>query len=101
MIFRNRCVDSLSRGSDGSAAGGRESDLSDVRPQAPCKRATARRAALGESLWPRSADDAAAPSARKLPGTATGHKGSNCRKTPEGLCLPGWGYLLVSADFEN
>ena len=38
-------------GSDGSAAGGGYSDLSE---------------------WPRSADDAAAPSARKLPGTATG-----------------------------
>ena len=25
------------------------------------------------SEWPRSADDDAAPSARKLPGTATGH----------------------------
>lgn len=39
-------------GSDGSAAGGGYSDLSDVRPQAPCKRATAQRAALSESLWP-------------------------------------------------
>ena len=38
-------------GSDGSAAGGGYSDLSE---------------------WPRSADDAAAPSARKMPGTATG-----------------------------
>ena len=36
-------------GSDGSAAGGGRSDLSDVRPQAPCKRATERSEALGES----------------------------------------------------
>ena len=36
-------------GSDGSAAGGGYSDLSDVRPQAPCKRATGSSPALSES----------------------------------------------------
>ena len=41
----------FSRGSDGSAAGGGSSDLSE---------------------WPRSADEEAAPSATKMPGTATG-----------------------------
>ena len=40
-------------GSDGSAAGGGYSD---------------------QSEWQRSADDAAAPSARKMPGTATGRQ---------------------------
>ena len=43
------------KGSDGSAACGGGSDLSE---------------------WQRSADDDAAPSARKLPGTATGGSGS-------------------------
>ena len=59
-------------GSDGSAAGGRESDLSE---------------------WPRSADEEGFSKPTKLPGTAIGHKGSNLntfptvRKSP----LPGRG----------
>ena len=44
----------MSAGSDGSAAGGGYSDLSE---------------------WQRSAADAAAVSARKMPGTATGKEG--------------------------
>ena len=44
----------IATGSDGSVAGGEESDLSE---------------------WQRSAADAAAVSARKMPGTATGKEG--------------------------
>ena len=85
------CAKPSPGGNEGSAAGGGRSDLSDVRPQAPCKRATARRAALGESLWqrprcsalpvadkaehkcvPGSIADAADLSARKISGTPNG-----------------------------
>ena len=46
-------------GSDGSAASGGSSD---------------------QSEWQRSADDAAAPSARKMPGTATGRQAGTYKK---------------------
>ena len=51
-------------GSDGSAASGGCSDLSE---------------------WQRSADDAAAPSARKMPGTATGQGDGFLRSAPSSL----------------
>ena len=58
-------------GSDGSAAGGRESDLSE---------------------WPRSADEEGFSKPTKLPGTATGHKTYNLismRAWWHGLCHDG------------
>ena len=46
--------------------------MSDVRTQAPCKRATARRAALSESRWQRSTDAKALRRRRQMSGIATG-----------------------------
>ena len=79
-------------GSDATAASGGKREQSDVRPQAPCKRATAQRAALSESLWPWSADDEGISMPRKMPGTTTGndHRLSWCefgisKSLPSGL----------------
>ena len=63
----------MKQGNEGSAAGGGRSD--------PSER-------------PGSIADAAASSARKISGTATGHKGSNCKKPPEGLAFRGLGFTL-------